>query len=134
MTIESIVNGEDFMKLHPKAQEYLRITLPSLFAQGFIEDSDLMSLMFAINDVDMYFHLKDELGKDYTVLNKMKVVISNPLLKEMSSLQRNAIAILNTLGGSTKARRSLNRKELLNAENNAMDDLLGQEKLFDDSF
>lgn len=133
ITVEKILESEDFKKIHKKAQEYLKVTLPSLISQGFIEDSDYISLMFAINDLDMWFCLKDSLGTDYTVPNRQKIIVSNPLLKEMSSLQRSAIAILNTIGGSTKSRRTLNRKDLATAENNGLDDLMSQEALFDDN-
>lgn len=129
-TIDEILNSEDFVGMHKKAQEDLGVTLPSLFGQGFIEDSDYVSLKFAMHDIDMFYHLKDQLGQLYTISNPRGVTISNPLLKEMSQLQRNAMVILNNLGGSTRSRRSLNKKEMAQAENNAMDELFQEDKLF----
>ena len=131
-TIEEILNSEDFMKMHVKAKEDLGVTLPSLFSQGFIEDSDYVSLKFAMHDIDMFYHLKDNLGKMYTISNPRGVTISNPLLKEMSALQRNAMIILNNLGGSTRSRRSLNKKEMVQGDVNAMDELFQSDRLFGD--
>lgn len=131
-TIDEILNSEDFKKMHKNAQEDLSVTLPSLFSQGFIEDSDFVSLKFAMHDINMFYHLKDEVGEIYTISNPRGVTISNPLLKEMSQLQRNAMVILNNLGGSTRSRRSLNKKEMVQAENNSMDELFQEDKLFGD--
>lgn len=131
-TIEEILNSEDFQKMHKKAQEDLSVTLPSLFQQGFIEDSDFVSLKFAMHDIDMFYHLKDHLGEVYTISNPRGVTISNPLLKEMSQLQRNAMTILNNLGGSTRSRRSLNKKDMAQAETNSMDELFQSDKLWGD--
>ena len=131
-TIEEILNSEDFMKMHKKAIEDLSVTLPSLFKQGFIEDSDYVSLKFAMHDIDMFYHLKDNLGELYTISNPRGVTISNPLLKEMSALQRNAMVILNNLGGSTRSRRSLNKKEMVQGDVNAMDELFQSDRLFGD--
>lgn len=131
-TIEEILNSEDFQKMHNKAQEDLSVTLPSLFQQGFIEDSDFVSLKFAMHDIDMFYHLKDHLGELYTISNPRGVTISNPLLKEMSQLQRNAMTILNNLGGSTRSRRSLNKKDMTQAETNSMDELFQSDKLWGD--
>lgn len=131
-TIEEILNSEDFTKLHKKAQEDLSVTLPSLFEQGFIEDSDYVSLKFAMHDIDMFYHLKDHLGELYTISNPRGVTISNPLLKEMSSLQRNAMSILNNLGGSTHSRRCLNKKEMTQSDQNSMDELFQSDKLWGD--
>ena len=131
-TIEEILNSEDFMKMHKKAIEDLSVTLPSLFKQGFIEDSDYVSLKFAMHDIDMFYHLKDNLGELYTISNPRGVTISNPLLKEMSALQRNAMVILRKLGGSTRSRRSLNKKEMVQGDVNAMDELFQSDRLFGD--
>jgi len=131
-TIEEILNSEDFQKMHNKAQEDLSVTLPSLFQQGFIEDSDYVSLKFAMHDIDMFYHLKDHLGELYTISNPRGVTISNPLLKEMSQLQRNAMTILNNLGGSTRSRRSLNKKDMAQAETNSMDELFQSDRLWGD--
>ena len=131
-TIEEILNSEDFQKMHVKAKEDLGVTLPSLFSQGFIEDSDYVSLKFAMHDIDMFYHLKDNLGEMYTISNPRGVTISNPLLKEMSALQRNAMIILNNLGGSTRSRRSLNKKEMVQGDVNAMDELFQSDRLFGD--
>lgn len=131
-TIEEILNSEDFQKMHNKAQEDLSVTLPSLFQQGFIEDSDFVSLKFAMHDIDMFYHLKDHLGELYTISNPRGVTISNPLLKEMSQLQRNAMTILNNLGGSTRSRRSLNKKDMAQAETNSMDELFQSDRLWGD--
>lgn len=133
ITVEKILESEDFKNIHKKAQEYLKVTLPSLISQGFIEDSDYISLMFAINDLDMWFCLKDQIGTEYTLASQKNGRIANPLLKEMNTLQRSALAILNTIGGSTKSRRTLNRKDLSTAENNALDELMNQEELFNDN-
>lgn len=129
-TIEEILNSQEFLSMHKNAQEDLGVTLPSLFKQGFIEDSDYVSLKFAMHDIDMFYHLKDEVGNLYTISNPRGVTISNPLLKEMSQLQRSAMVILNNLGGSTRSRRSLNKKEMTQAESNSMDELFQSDKLW----
>lgn len=129
-TIDEILNSDEFLRMHKNAQEDLGVTLPSLFKQGFIEDSDYVSLKFAMHDIDMFYHLKDEVGNLYTISNPRGVTISNPLLKEMSQLQRSAMVILNNLGGSTRSRRSLNKKEMVQAETNGMDELFQNDKLF----
>lgn len=131
-TIEEIMRSTEFLGMHKNAQEDLGVTLPSLFSQGFIEDSDYVSLKFAMHDIDMFYHLKDEVGTKYTIQNAKGFTISNPLLKEMSQLQRNAMTILNNLGGSTRSRRSLNKKEMSQAENNGMDELFQSDKLWGD--
>ena len=49
------------------------------------------------------------------------------IMRQTVALSKQILAILNTLGGSTKSRRVLSRKDLLEAKENSLDELLEED-------
>ena len=123
LNLTKIFESTNFKSYHPKAQKVLKMQLKSLDKKELIEDSDIMNIEILCQDTDSFYSLSDELS----TLSKDSGKYKEMIMRQTVALSKQILAILNTLGGSTKSRRVLSRKDLLEAKENSLDELLEED-------
>ena len=124
--LSKIYSSDQFKTAHIKAKKMLKTELDSLNSKNLIEDSDIVSIYLLIDDLNTFYNITDCISDNYTTINAKGLTISNPLLKEKSSAGNQAIKILTELGGTTKSKRTINRKDMQAADdsNSEIDNLI----------
>lgn len=128
---KNLMDSDEFKNSHKSAKDVIKNTLYALDKQGNISDSDYMICIILISNFDLFFRLKDQLLKGELVYkdgrNKDKnAVCINPIFQKLSSLSTSCTQILEKLGGSTASRRRLSTKEMSQAENCVLDNILNE--------
>lgn len=116
MDLSNVYASKSFNKLGPDAQLILKTTLDDLNAKGFFNPSDLASIFLLIDNYTLYYQMKDVCDTRPIVYIDSKGAQVDQIVGEMQKVMKTINQLWRELGGSTKARRTIGKKELAAGE------------------
>lgn len=102
----------DFTGIDPEAKRLLLPLVKQIKENKELQPADVLNLQLCLNSLDRYYKLKEQLGSQYTSLNRDGNPISNPILKELNALHKIVFGIIESYGGSIKSRKTLAKKDM----------------------
>lgn len=121
-TLSAFFRSAEYKKTHPTAKDILKIQLEAISDQ--IQPSDCLSIYQLCTLIDLTYRLKDELAVQGLTYKNGDVSHPNPILTQLTTYNSQIVKLLTEIGGTTKARKRLNSKDLATSDQSNLEKLL----------
>lgn len=121
-TLSAFFRSKEYKNAHETAKDILKVQLEAISEN--IQPSDTLSIYQLSTLVDLTYRLKDELATTGLIYKNGNVCHPSPLLVQISTYNAQIVRLLQEIGGTTKARKRLNSKDLATAESSNLEKLL----------